>query len=75
MVVMREMWKTNIMSKKQKQNHANRSYRKRKTAIEIKKVIFVLLTKMLVLIYIHLEIKPTAKVMIGSIFRILQIHR
>ena len=38
-----------------------------------KKAIFFLLTKMIRLIPIHIEIKPTVRVMFGSIFQILWI--
>ena len=50
------------------ENHANRIYKKRTTTIRIKKEsAVVLLTK----IHVPMEIKPTVKVMIGSVSRIL----
>ena len=60
----------NMISKnKEHQNHAKRRYRIRKTAIRMnKKAVFILLARMMILRHIHMEIKPTVRMMIVSIF-------
>ena len=72
LIVMREMWKMNIISKTQDhENHVKQHYRRRKTTIRLKKKSnFLLLTEMMILIYIHAEIKPIRqKLWSGAVFR------